>query len=541
MLLQPLLRRSKSMKCILFAQLSLLSPPNFNSPNQIPKPYHLPHFSSGFWSSNSRINPRGYCSRSYTGVKSMASAKIVSDPESISYLNQREAAEIDEILMGPLGFSVDQLMELAGLSVATSIAEVYKPAEHNRVLAICGPGNNGGDGLVAARHLHHFGYKPFICYPKRTDKALYRGLVTQVESLSIPFLSVEDLPADLSTSFDIVVDAIFGFSFHGNPRPPFDDLIQRLVALDNPSQKNEKSPVVVSVDIPSGWHVEEGDLSGNNGIKPDMLVSLTAPKLCAKRFSGSHHFLGGRFVPPSIAEKFKLELPAYPGTSMCVRIGKPPRVDISALRENYISPEFSEDQVEADPFAQFQKWFDDAMAADLKEPNAMALSTTGKDGKPSSRMVLLKGFDRDGFVWYTNYESQKARQISENPQAALLFHWDALNRQVRVEGSVQKVPDEESEQYFHSRPRGSQIGAIVSKQSTVVPGRRYLYQQQEELEALYSDGSSIPKPKHWGGYRLKPELFEFWQGQPSRLHDRLCYSPESSDGKTVWKIVRLSP
>ncbi|KAK6148443.1 hypothetical protein DH2020_019355 [Rehmannia glutinosa] len=549
-MLQPLLRRSKTMKCLL-TQSSLLSicPPDFPCFNHhcpILSPHFPPLFSrfwvvvQGFRSSNSRINPREYCSNSGVGVKAMASAKIVRDPESISYLNQREAAEIDEILMGPLGFSVDQLMELAGLSVATSIAEVYKPDEHNRVLAICGPGNNGGDGLVAARHLHHFGYKPFICYPKRTSKALYNGLVTQLESLSIPFMSVEDLPVDLSTSFDIVVDAIFGFSFHGSPRPPFDDLIQRLVALGNPNQNNEKSPVIVSVDIPSGWHVEEGDLSGK-GIKPHMLVSLTAPKLCAKRFYGPHHFLGGRFVPPSIAEKFKLDLPEYPGTSMCVRIGKPPRVDISALRENYISPEFSEDQAEADPFAQFQKWFDDAMAASLKEPNAMALSTTRKDGKPSSRMVLLKGFDEDGFVWYTNYESQKARQISENPQAALLFYWDALNRQVRIEGSVQKVSDEESEQYFHSRPRGSQIGAIVSNQSTVIPGRQFLHQKQEELEAKYSDGSLIPKPKYWGGYRLKPELFEFWQGQPSRLHDRLRYTPEGMDGKRTWKIDRLSP
>ncbi|XP_047974230.1 pyridoxine/pyridoxamine 5'-phosphate oxidase 1, chloroplastic-like [Salvia hispanica] len=467
----------------------------------------------------------------------MASAKIASDVESVSYLNQREAAEIDEILMGSLGFSVDQLMELAGLSVAASIAEVYKPAEHNRVLAICGPGNNGGDGLVAARHLHHFGYKPFVCYPKRTAKALYNGLVTQLESLSIPFLPVEDLPVDLSTSFDIVLDAVFGFSFQGSPRPPFDDIIQRLVALGSPNERTQKPPVIVSVDIPSGWHVEEGDLSGK-GIRPDLLVSLTAPKLCAKKFTGPHHFLGGRFVPPAIAEKYKLNLPEYPGTSMCVRIGKPPRVNISALRENYISPELCEDQVEADPFTQFQKWFDDAMAAALKEPNAMAICTAGKDGKPSSRMVLLKGFDKDGFVWYTNYGSQKAHQISENPQAALLFYWGPLNRQVRIEGPVQKVSDEESEQYFHSRPRGSQIGAIVSKQSTVIPGRQFLYQQQAELESKYSDGSLIPKPKYWGGYRLKPEVFEFWQGQPSRLHDRLRYTP---GGKGAWKIERLSP
>ncbi|CAK7347216.1 unnamed protein product [Dovyalis caffra] len=464
----------------------------------------------------------------------------MQNPESISYLTQREAAEVDEILMGPLGFSVDQLMELAGLSVAASIAEVYKPSEYSRVLAICGPGNNGGDGLVAARHLHHFGYKPFVCYPKRTQKSLYNGLVTQLESLSIPFLSVEDLPADLSEDFDILVDAMFGFSFHGSPRPPFDDLIQKLVQLRNFAQNSQKSPAIVSVDIPSGWHVEEGDVSGE-GMKPDMLVSLTAPKLCAKKFTGPHHFLGGRFVPPSIVDKFKLLLPPYPGTSMCVRIGKPPPIDISALRQNYISPELLEELVEADPIDQFCKWFDDALAAGLREPNAMALSTAGKDGKPSSRIVLLKGVDKDGFVWYTNYESRKAYELSENPRASLLFYWDGLNRQVRVEGSVQKVPDEESEQYFHSRPRGSQIGAIVSKQSTIIPGRHVLRQTFKELEEKYSDESLIPKPKHWGGYRLKPQLFEFWQGQQSRLHDRLQYIPQEINEKLVWKIVRLAP
>ncbi|XP_061372066.1 pyridoxine/pyridoxamine 5'-phosphate oxidase 1, chloroplastic [Gastrolobium bilobum] len=462
------------------------------------------------------------------------------DSDSVTYLTQLEAAEIDETLMGPLGFSVDQLMELAGLSVAASISEVYKPSEYSRVLTICGPGNNGGDGLVAARHLHHFGYKPLVCYPKRTPKPLYAGLVTQLEALSIPFLSVEDLPSDFSNDFDILVDAMFGFSFHGSPRPPFDDLIQRLVSLHNYNQVGQKRSVIVSVDIPSGWHVEEGDVDGT-GIKPDMLVSLTAPKLCAKKFGGPHHFLGGRFVPPAIAEKYKLILPPYPGTSMCVRIGKPPQIDISALRENYISPEFLEEQVEADPIKQFRKWFDGALAAGLKEPNAMALSTVGKDGKPSSRIVLLKGLDKDGFVWYTNYESQKGHELSENPHASLLFYWDGLNRQVRVEGSVQKVSDEESEQYFHSRPRGSQIGAIVSKQSTVVPGRHVLHQEYKELEQKYADGSLIPKPKNWGGYRLTPQLFEFWQGQKSRLHDRLRYVPHEINGQRLWKVERLAP
>ncbi|KAK3153587.1 hypothetical protein QOZ80_2BG0177900 [Eleusine coracana subsp. coracana] len=473
------------------------------------------------------------------GMASRAVSSAAAVAAEVTHLTQRLAAEIDEQLMGPLGFSVDQLMELAGLSVAAAVAEVYKLSEHTRVLIICGPGNNGGDGLVAARHLYHFGYRPSVCYPKRTPKPLYSGLVTQLESLAIPFLAVEDLPEDLSSEFDIVIDAIFGFSFHGTPRPPFDDLIQRLVSL-SVIGSSEKRPAIVSVDIPSGWHVEEGDVDGG-GIRPDMLVSLTAPKLCAKKFTGPHHFLGGRFVPLPILSKYELQLPPYPGTSMCVRIGKAPSVDISSLRENYISPELLENQVMPDPFDQFVRWFDEAVSAGLREPNAMALTTVNKEGKPSSRMVLLKGVDKQGFVWYTNYGSRKAHDLSENHNAALLFYWNEMNRQVRVEGSVQKVPEEESEKYFHSRPRGSQLGAIVSKQSTVIAGREVLQQTYKELEQKYSDGSMIPKPEYWGGYRLTPTLFEFWQGQQSRLHDRLQYSLCDADGSKMWHIERLAP
>ncbi|KNA20933.1 hypothetical protein SOVF_047980 [Spinacia oleracea] len=529
------------MSCLLPNQSSLLFKPaitpTISSHHFLPKPSIF----SLLTPLSARPQPqplglRNWNSRTQFRCLGMSSGKEV---ESISYLSQLEAAEIDENLMGPLGFSVDQLMELAGLSVACAIAEVFKPSEYKRVLAICGPGNNGGDGLVAARHLYHFGYKPSICYPKRTPKPLYSGLMTQLESLSVPFLSAEDLPLDLSDNFDIIIDAIFGFSFHGTPRPPFDALIQRLVSCQNYHHTGLKSTVVVSVDIPSGWHVEEGDVTGE-GIKPDLLVSLTAPKLCAKKFGG-HHFVGGRFVPPAILEKYKLHLPPYPGTSMCVRIGKLPQVDISSLRENYISPALLEEEVEADPFDQFRKWFNDAIAAGLKEPNAMALSTSAKDAKPSSRMVLLKGVDTNGFVWFTNYESRKGKELSENPHAALLFYWDGLNRTVRVEGPVEKVSDAESEQYFHSRPRGSQIGAIVSKQSSIVPGRQYIQEEYNELEAIHSDGRLIPKPKYWGGYRLKPVAFEFWQGQTSRLHDRLLYSPAEVDGKRGWKIDRLAP
>ncbi|KAI4307455.1 hypothetical protein L6164_030640 [Bauhinia variegata] len=281
-------------------------------------------------------------------------------PDSISYLTQREAAEIDDTLMGPLGFSVDQLMELAGLSVATSIAQVYKPSEWPCSYCMC---------------------QASLCW----IGCLARITVN-------PFLSMEDLSLDWSKDFDVIIDAMFGFSFYGTPRPPFDDLIKRLVSLHNSDQVDKERSVIISIDIPSGWHVEEGDFHGE-GIKPDILVSLTAPKLCAKKFSGTHHFLG-------------------------------------ALRENYISPEFLEEQVEVDPIKQFYKWFDNALTAGLREPNAMALSTVGKDGKPSSRMVLLKGVDKDGFVWYTNYESRKARELSENPHASLLFYWDGPNSHV---------------------------------------------------------------------------------------------------------------
>ncbi|XP_022159026.1 pyridoxine/pyridoxamine 5'-phosphate oxidase 1, chloroplastic isoform X2 [Momordica charantia] len=517
--MRSLLRKTQAMTRSFLAHSFSLKPNSSSIISHSSRPLQIPFskLSQGVSRPYSSSAFRWFCSKSRIEAASM------QNWESISYLTQREAAEVDEILMGPLGFSVDQLMELAGLSVATSIAEAYKASECKRVLAICGPGNNGGDGLVAARHLFHFGYKPSICYPKQTPKPLYAGLVTQLESLSVPFISVEDLPSDLSKDFDIIIDAIFGFSFHGAPRPPFNDLIQRLVSLNEYKEADQRFPVIVSVDIPSGWHVEEGDISNSN-FKPDMLVSLTAPKLGAKKFHGSHHFLGGRFVPPSIVSKYNLHLPPYPGTAMCVRIGKPPQVDIAALRENYISPEFLEENVETNPIHQFRKWFDEAVTANLREPNAMSLSTATSDGKPSSRMVLLKGVDEDGFVWYTNYESRKAHDLAENARASLLFYWEGLNRQVRVEGSVQKVSEEESEQYFHSRPRGSQLGAIASPQSSVVAGRHVLIERYKELEDRFSNGSFIPKPKHWGGYRLKPELFEFWQGQQSRLHDRL-FSP----------------
>ncbi|CAN4086164.1 unnamed protein product [Withania somnifera] len=457
--------------------------------------------------------------------------------EEISYVRQQEAIEIDHMLRGPLGFSVDQLMELAGLSVASAIGEVYSSSEYTRVLVICGPGNNGGDGLVAARHLHHFGYKPSICYPKRSNKHPFTGLVTQLESLSVPFLPVEDLPLQLSNDFEIIVDAIFGFSFRGNPKPPFDSLVRRLVSIRNQQRTHEKT-AVISVDIPSGWHVEEGDVC-DEGIEPDMLVSLTAPKLCARTFCGPHHFLGGRFVPRSIIDKFNLKLPSYPGTSMCVRIGNLPQTNLSAQKGIVAASLCLE--VEEDPIDQFQKWLGDALAVGVKEPHYMVLSTAGKDAKPSSRMISLEGVNKDCFVWHTNYESRKAREISENPHASLLFYWGPLNCQVRVEGFVEQVSDEESELYFSNLPRDVQIRPIVSKQSTPIHGREVLHQQYKELEEKYRDRTSIPRPKHWGGYRLIPEFFEFWQGEESQVHLKLRYYVEEIDGRKVWRVHKLVP
>ncbi|KAJ2393901.1 hypothetical protein GGI23_004900 [Coemansia sp. RSA 2559] len=193
-------------------------------------------------------------------------------------------------------------MELAGLSVAESIAKEYP---RGKVLVCIGPGNNGGDGLVAARHLCHFGYKPSLYYPKKPAKDLYKNLLLQCKSHNIP--EVDDLVAAVGNS-DLVVDAIFGFSFKGAVRPPFDKALDILHAADIP---------VVSVDIPSGWDVELGDLSGV-GLNPDMLVSLTAPKLSAKLFKGRYHYLGGRFVPPNMAEE--LNIPDYSGYSQSIRL-----------------------------------------------------------------------------------------------------------------------------------------------------------------------------------------------------------------------------
>lgn len=210
--------------------------------------------------------------------------------------------------------------------------------------------------------------------------------------------------------------------------------------------------------------------------------------------------------------------------------------DISELRINYGKFELLESEVSSSPMEQFDLWFEEALKGGIKEPNAMILSTAS-DGKPHARVVLLKGKTAEGFEFYTNYKSQKSRQLEDNPFASLTFFYDALERQILIEGSVEKLSEEESDKYFWSRPRGSQIGAWVSEQSSVIASREALNSRKDYYDKLFDNLEVIPRPPHWGGFIVKPYQIEFWQGRPSRLHDRLCYKLE--DGN--WKIERLSP
>jgi len=211
--------------------------------------------------------------------------------------------------------------------------------------------------------------------------------------------------------------------------------------------------------------------------------------------------------------------------------------EIHKLRKNYQTVMLEKQKADKNPFSQFQIWFNEASAAEFVEPNAMNLATANTEGVISSRMVLLKAFDDNGFVFFTNYDSSKAQDLDSTKIAALNFWWDKLYRQVRIQGHVEKISKSESEEYFHSRPRGSQIGAIASQQSAVIENYQVLEVEYKKLEGKYKN-QEIPYPDHWGGYRVIPEKFEFWQGRPNRLHDRLCYNKSKSGD---WVIERLSP
>ncbi len=212
-------------------------------------------------------------------------------------------------------------------------------------------------------------------------------------------------------------------------------------------------------------------------------------------------------------------------------------MNIADLRKSYEKAELSESASQADPLKQFEQWLNEAISSEVPEPNAMTLATVGSDLRPSTRIVLIKGYDERGIVWYTNYASRKGQELAGNPFAALQFHWVELERVVRIQGVVDKVSEAESDEYFHSRPLDSRIGAWASPQSQVIEGRSTLVANAARYGAQFL--LRPPRPPHWGGYRLKPDTWEFWQGRKSRLHDRLRYSQQSGDAG--WLRERLAP
>jgi pyridoxamine 5'-phosphate oxidase len=212
--------------------------------------------------------------------------------------------------------------------------------------------------------------------------------------------------------------------------------------------------------------------------------------------------------------------------------------DLADIRRDYARTRLDEGDVAADPIEQFHHWLDDALACEVLEATAMTLATATPDGVPSARMVLLKGADARGFVFYTDYRSRKGQELTANPRAALVFYWGELERQVRVTGTVERVSAEESAEYFASRPRPSRLGAWASRQSSVLPDRETLERRLDDVRARFGEGD-VPLPPHWGGFRVIPEAIEFWQGRESRLHDRIRYVRAGAEGS--WRIERLSP
>ncbi|TGK31041.1 pyridoxamine 5'-phosphate oxidase [Leptospira gomenensis] len=214
--------------------------------------------------------------------------------------------------------------------------------------------------------------------------------------------------------------------------------------------------------------------------------------------------------------------------------------DLSSIRTNYTKSSLDVSDTGDDPIVFFQKWFQEAVLSEVLEVNAMTLATATKDGKPNARTVLLKGITDGAFVFFTNYESKKGKELDENPKACLVFFWPELERQVRIEGGVTKIPRRESEEYFHSRPIESQVGAHSSPQSSEIPDRSYLEERFRKLRTEFKD-AEIDVPPYWGGYAVKPERIEFWQGRASRLHDRIVFEIKENSGAAVWRKFRVAP
>lgn len=287
-----------------------------------------------------------------------------------------------------------------------------------------------------------------------------------------------------------------------------------------------------------------------NGLRPELqlvaegsasALSADNARRFAERYTG-HMEREESQIAPMALRLFSPEQMERMGQAMQARrgIGEPAPVAVGArvagLRKDYGQASLSEEDVADDPIDQFATWFEEALQAEVNEPNAMTLSTVDAEGRPSSRIVLIKHFDERGFVWYTNYDSQKGKQLSANPFAALLFFWSELERQVRVEGKVELTSAEESDKYFHSRPLQSRLSAIASHQSEPIASRAALEQNYEAVARQY--GEEPPRPQHWGGFRLVPERIEFWQGRRSRFHDRIVYLRQA-DGS--WTRQRLQP
>nr|XP_020505468.1 pyridoxine-5'-phosphate oxidase isoform X1 [Labrus bergylta] len=288
-------------------------------------------------------------------------------------------------------------------------------------------------------------------------------------------------------------------------------------------------------------------------MRPDVSVSSTSMRRilrvdllrCIGVFSGN---------PPSHASLTAVHKNAFLQSFSRKSTSDSSTMDLSDMRKKYKADEecFEESQlVSLDPIKQFGDWFDQATKCpEIGEANAMCIATASKDGRPSARMVLLKGYSDEGFRFFTNYESRKGSELESNPHACLVFYWEPLNRQIRIEGNVERIPFQSSCDYFHSRPKSSQIGAVVSRQSTPVPDRDYLRQKNAELLEKYKD-TEVPMPDYWGGYIVKPYLIEFWQGQTNRLHDRIVFTKpkdgESESGEFEhaaeggWVYQRLSP